>query len=471
MTIPGRAALAVAAVLVFAAPVSGLRATTAPSDAGSDPRSEMRAHTVPIQDPDRPKAERYSDPEMGLAITPPAGWVMSPLTSLNPVSDPPEPVEETARFQLRVGNSDLYASPIPITSGLVADAVAVISIGVAREGSDILAMDRGVRGSRESGSVPGFTTIEDEATYEGLHVLTRYLFSREGDRVLVVQAAAAENAWAGYADQLRASLATFGGDAKGENAPAPAPPPPAPAPAPAAPAVDASLVVRGAMLQRAASVLGLRYVWGGNSTVNGMDCSAYVSWVWGTSRWSTDSIWNVSFPITKADLRPGDALNLTTGRDPQRLGHIRLFEAWANEQRTAMWVYEETPPRVVHRVIAYDDRYQPIRLMGLSGAGEARVIPGAPAPQRTATPSGTRRPSATYTPRPTRRPTARPTARPSAAAGASSSVRPQTSVPAASTSALPTPLQFIPTPTWAPVMTPTPRPPSSPAPSAKPSGP
>ena len=47
-------------------------------------------------------------------------------------------------------------------------------------------------------------------------------------------------------------------------------------------------------------------------------------------------------------------LNLTIGRDPKRTGHIRIFEAWANVEHTLVWVYEETPPRVVHRVIVYD---------------------------------------------------------------------------------------------------------------------
>ena len=50
-------------------------------------------------------------------------------------------------------------------------------------------------------------------------------------------------------------------------------------------------------------------------------------------------IWQVSFAIRKEDLRAGDAVNLTTGRDPKHLGHIRLFEAWANSLHTAMWVY------------------------------------------------------------------------------------------------------------------------------------
>jgi hypothetical protein len=101
-------------------------------------------------------------------------------------------------------------------------------------------------------------------------------------------------------------------------------------------------------------------------------------------------------------------MNLTIGRDPQRRGHIRIFEAWANAAHTLVWVYEETPPRVVHRVIVYDERYQPIRLAGLSSAGEAKLIPGTPAPTATPRPAATRRPTATA------RPTLRPTARPSA---------------------------------------------------------
>ena len=42
--------------------------------------------------------------------------------------------------------------------------------------------------------------------------------------------------------------------------------------------------------------------------------------------------------------------------DPEGYGHIRMFEAWANEAHTLVWVYEETPPRAVHRVVVYDDR-------------------------------------------------------------------------------------------------------------------
>src|SRR5438309_11817425 len=189
-------------------------------------------------------------------------------------------------------------------------------------------------------------------------------------------------------------------------------------------------------------MLSTPYVWGGNAPGRGMDCSAYVSAAWDVSRYTTESIGWVSFPIAKDELRPGDAMNLRMGRDPEGFGHIRLFEAWANAAHTVMWVYEETPPRSVHRVVVYDDRYQPIRLSGLSGAGVALIVPGTPEPERTATPR-TPRPTAKPTPRPTARQTPRPTAKPAAATSpkVTTTPRPTVSVP---TTPRPTP---TPTPT------------------------
>jgi hypothetical protein len=450
-----RALLAMAAALVVASPVPALRAAvTEADDLSTTPRDQSRLLVIDREEPEHPRADRFTDADKGVTIVPPPGWLRSPATALNPVSDPPEPVFEVARFQLKLTDTQLYAAPIPVTSGLVQDATAVLTLGVARLGSDILDMDRGVRGAREVGSVAGFTTLEDEATYEGLHVLTRFLFSRESDRVLVVRAAALDTAWADYEKLMRASIATFTGDPLGPNAPVaekPAPPP-APEPEPAV-VVDQTITVRNEIIRRAGTLLGLRYVWGGNSTTAGMDCSAYVSWVWGVSRYTTDSIWNVSFYIDKAELRAGDALNLTIGRDPARKGHIRIFEAWANAEHSAMWVYEETPPRVVHRVVAYDDRYQPIRLAGLSGAGEIRLIPGAPQPTEPPQPVATRRPTV-FTPAPTRRPTPTPTRAPSRTVAPT--VRP-------SGASIPTPVPTfrpgqtpVPTPTFPPHLLPSP---------------
>jgi hypothetical protein len=151
-----------------------------------------------------------------------------------------------------------------------------------------------------------------------------------------------------------------------------------------------------------------------------MDCSAFVSSTWGIARYTTESIGWVSFAIAKDELRPGDAMNLQIGRDPEGFGHIRLFEAWANEAHTLVWVYEETPPRAVHRVVVYDDRYQPIRLASLSNAAAAPLVPAPPpAPEPKLVPTQRRStPSARPTPRVTasRTPTPAPTSRPVASA-------------------------------------------------------
>jgi len=117
---------------------------------------------------------------------------------------------------------------------------------------------------------------------------------------------------------------------------------------------------RSDMVKTAESLMGVPYVWGG--TVNsGLDCSAFVSKVWGVSRHTTDNLSAVSHPVAKDQLQTGDALNLTTGADPEGDGHVRLFDKWADPQHTRMWVYEETPPRSIHHVINWDPKYQPMR--------------------------------------------------------------------------------------------------------------
>ncbi len=67
---------------------------------------------------------------------------------------------------------------------------------------------------------------------------------------------------------MLAAIASLRADSAGPNAPAPAPPPPPPPPPVY---VDRTLAYRGAIVARAASLLGVTYVWGGNSTGSGMD--------------------------------------------------------------------------------------------------------------------------------------------------------------------------------------------------------
>lgn len=365
----------------------------------------------------QPGAKGFTDAAARVSFDPPVGWLREPSDALNPQSDPPDPAQELARFQLRLGDPSLYLVPVPITSGLVRDAGAVITLGLARAGGELLDLDVDPRADRTDATpVAGFFQLDEERTYEGLHVLTRYFIARETARRLVMRAVTAEDDWASLEPIVRASLDSLRADPNGPNAPA-APPPPAPAPAveqtaaeTAAPP-DPSLALRQEILDRAAAMLGTPYVWGGNVAGRGMDCSAYVSRAWGVARYTTESIGWVSAPIAKSELRPGDAMNLTMGRDPQGYGHIRLFEAWANEAHSLVWVYEETPPYAVHRVVVYDDRYQPIRLAGLSNGGVAPLVPApAPAPAPQLVPSTRRAVSPTATPRP--RVTARPIATP-----------------------------------------------------------
>lgn len=392
--------------------------STTPGDA-ADPVQPVRADPAVLEHIAAPAPKGYVDDAARLSFDPPVGWVRAPSTALNPESDPPDPAQELVRFQLRVGDASLYALPIPITSALIRDAGAIITVGIARAGGDMIDLDVDPRADRaEATPVAGFFQIDDERTYEGLHVLTRYYVARATDRRLVIRAVTSEEDWLSLGPIVRASMDSLRADVNGPNAPA-APPPaidpslvrPEPAsPAPAEPqSKDPSLEIRRAILDRAASLLSTPYVWGGNSPGRGMDCSAYVSWVWSVARYTTESIGWVSSPISKDDLRSGDAMNLTIGRDPEGYGHIRLFEAWANDAHTLVWVFEETPPRAVHRVVVYDDRYQPIRLAGLSNAGAAPLVPApAPAPEPRFVPTQPRNaspvPQRTYTPRPTRAP-------------------------------------------------------------------
>jgi cell wall-associated NlpC family hydrolase len=122
---------------------------------------------------------------------------------------------------------------------------------------------------------------------------------------------------------------------------------------------------RSQVLGNAQKLMNIPYVWGGNSA-NGLDCSAFVSKAWGVGRHTTDNLASIARPISKDDLQAGDALNLTTGRDSDGAGHVRLFDKWANAEKTKMWVYEETPPVSVHHVINWDPDYTPMRRLNVT---------------------------------------------------------------------------------------------------------
>ena len=93
--------------------------------------------------------------------------------------------------------------------------------------------------------------------------------------MIVVRLVADEDEWPAVAPSLFASLGTVQAAPKGPNGPIAQLPPPPPAPVAAAgEVVDETLATRAQLVARAGSMLGIPYVWGGNSTKNGMDCSA-----------------------------------------------------------------------------------------------------------------------------------------------------------------------------------------------------
>ncbi|MDP2326527.1 MAG: hypothetical protein Q8M79_00390, partial [Dehalococcoidia bacterium] len=184
-----------------------------------------------------------------------------------------------------------------------------------------------------------------------------------------------------------------GAESAADGAVAPPIADPTPEPAPASWAAGPPVTEANAIIERAQAMLGIAYVWGGN-TLEGLDCSAYVSRAWGLSRQTTDTLHLYSTPITKDELLPGDAMNLTKRVDPRGYGHVRLFAAWANDEHTRMWVYEETPRQSIYHVIAYDDRYAPIRLANFTS--DVTVAPVVPAPA--ATPRASTAPSSAVAP-------------------------------------------------------------------------
>ena len=136
----------------------------------------------------------------GAAVAYVISWVREPSEALNPQSDPPDPAQELVRYQLRIGDVSLYALPVPITSALIRDAGAIVTIGVARSGGDMLDLDVDPRADRSDAlPVAGFYQIDEERTFEGLHVFTRYFVARATDRRLIARAVTTEEDWAALA--------------------------------------------------------------------------------------------------------------------------------------------------------------------------------------------------------------------------------------------------------------------------------
>jgi hypothetical protein len=127
---------------------------------------------------------------------------------------------------------------------------------------------------------------------------------------------------------------------------------------------SAAPIAASTVLAEAQRYLGVRYRYGGTDPSVGLDCSAYVSLAWRIPRQTTDTIQAYSYQIAKSELMPGDAMNLP---DAGRHDHIRIFAGWATADQTIAWIYEAAHTYgVSNHVVAYDDRYTPIRRLNFN---------------------------------------------------------------------------------------------------------
>ena len=87
-----------------------------------------------------------------------------------------------------------------------------------------------------------------------------------------------------------------------------------------------------------------------------LDCSGYLSMVWGLEPpgLTTVELPDVCLRIGRTELLPGDALMVGGPGTSGDAGHAILFEAWADEDRGRVSVFEQTGSHgTVHRVIEY----------------------------------------------------------------------------------------------------------------------
>lgn len=118
------------------------------------------------------------------------------------------------------------------------------------------------------------------------------------------------------------------------------------------------------------------------------DCSGFVSMAWGlSSSYTTDTMHEVSFPIAKDDLQPGDVL---LNPAPGTAGHVVLFAGWTDSSRTRYYGYESSPSGggAHFSALPYPywpgyGSYSPYRYVGSDNAtvNVPTAAPDAPSPQ------------------------------------------------------------------------------------------
>jgi hypothetical protein len=95
-----------------------------------------------------------------------------------------------------------------------------------------------------------------------------------------------------------------------------------------------------------------------------MDCSGYVSMAWllDPPGLTTVELPDVSTVIDKEELRAGDVVMNGGPGTSGDVGHVILFDRWADADRTTFWGYEQISTSTTYRVISYPDSpYLPYR--------------------------------------------------------------------------------------------------------------
>ena len=86
-----------------------------------------------------------------------------------------------------------------------------------------------------------------------------------------------------------------------------------------------------AVIEEAEKYLGFPYVWGGSSPSTSFDCSGFVSYVLtnsgvcNTGRLGAQGLYNISTPVSSANVRPGDLVFFTGTYDTPGVSHVGIY--------------------------------------------------------------------------------------------------------------------------------------------------
>ena len=86
-----------------------------------------------------------------------------------------------------------------------------------------------------------------------------------------------------------------------------------------------------ALLTEAEKYLGYPYVWGGSNPSTSFDCSGYVSWVLtnsglcNTGRLGAQGLYNISTPVSSANVQPGDLVFFVGTYDTDGISHVGFY--------------------------------------------------------------------------------------------------------------------------------------------------